>query len=145
MEGCCKSGPEGVLATYDPDKIMEPVKARIRAEFVGLIPEEAWNSLVKKAVDNFFSKKDAYNQCDKRSDFESLTHGLLVEDVKKRILAFLASPEWTERWDGEKGKNVIGEAVGLIIKDNIREIVAAVLGDAVQGFISQIRNRLSQV
>lgn len=55
---------------FDPSKMMEGVKDRIKATFVSLIPDEAWNQMVEKEIyvfttgtievkrDTDFTKKD---------------------------------------------------------------------------------------
>ena len=55
---------------FDPQKMMEGVKDRIKATFVSLIPDEAWNQMVEKEIyvfttgtievkcDTDFTKKD---------------------------------------------------------------------------------------
>lgn len=39
---------------FDPSRLMDGVKDRIKATFVGLIQDEAWDGMVRKEVDAFF-------------------------------------------------------------------------------------------
>lgn len=127
------------LAPYDPSKIMDSVRDRIRSEFVSLIPPEHWSALVKKAVDGFF-QGNPHHYNDTRSDFERLVQKTIEEDCKRRILAYLSTPEWTEKWDGSK--NVIGAAVTAAIKDNAPEFAAAMLGRTVQMLVQETVSKL---
>ena len=40
---------------FDPSKLMQGVKDRIKSTFVSLIPDAEWEGLVKKEIDNFFN------------------------------------------------------------------------------------------
>lgn len=56
---------EKAIAPYDPAKLMDNVRDRIRSEFVSLIPEDHWKALVRKAVDGFFEQKGSQYNNDK--------------------------------------------------------------------------------
>jgi len=42
---------------FDPSKLMDGVRDRIKATFVSLIPDDQWEVMVKKEIDAFFEPK----------------------------------------------------------------------------------------
>jgi hypothetical protein len=45
------------IAKFDQASLMQNVRERIKATFVGLIPDEEWEALVRKEVDAFLNEK----------------------------------------------------------------------------------------
>jgi hypothetical protein len=45
---------ETQVEKFDPSKLMDGVKDRIKATFVSLIPDDQWEIMVKKEMDSFF-------------------------------------------------------------------------------------------
>lgn len=45
------------VAKFDQASLMQNVRERIKATFVGLIPDEEWEALVRKEVDAFLNEK----------------------------------------------------------------------------------------
>ena len=126
------------LAAYDPEKLMDSVKAKIRSEFVNLMPDSAWSALVKKSMDSFFDKKqDYYGRQQSQSEFDTLVVKLVNEDAQKRIQAILAGPAWASQW--ENGEQLVSEAMAKLITENAAQIVARLLGQAMQGVVSQMQ------
>lgn len=134
---------EKAVAPYDPDKLMDSVKARIRSEFASLIPDDAWKALVKKSVDGFFERKRGYHG-EEASEFDRLVSNLVHEEVRNRMAKYFQTPEWTVNWDSEQGKKMMSEAVEKIIKDNVGEIVARTLGSAIQSVVTQMASNMQQ-
>lgn len=48
---------ENQIEKFDPSKLMDGVKDRIKATFVSLIPDDAWNSMVEKELYVFITGK----------------------------------------------------------------------------------------
>lgn len=48
------------IEKFDPSKLMQGVKDRIKATFVSLIPDEQWDQMVKKEIDAFFDPSTTY-------------------------------------------------------------------------------------
>lgn len=135
------------LAPYDATKLMDAVRDRIKAEFVGLIPEDTWRQMVKAEVDRFFKDGDVYSYGygnDRKalpSQFQSVVWEALKEDTKLRVKAFLESPEWEGEWDGQGGRKA-GEAVKKIVVEKSGEIVSSMLANAMQQAIEAMRSRI---
>jgi len=138
---------ENAVAPYDPAKLMDAVRDRIKAEFVGLIPEDAWKQMVKAEVDRFFQQQDAYNYGYNEhrkalpTQFQTVVWKALEEDTKARVKAFLESPEWAGEWDSN-GQRKASEAVKKIVVEKSGEIVASLLANVMQQAIEAARARL---
>ena len=137
---------ENAVAPYDPAKLMDAVRDRIKAEFVGLIPEDAWKQMVKAEVERFFKTEDVYSYgySDRKalpSQFQRVVWDALQEDTKARVKAFLDSPEWAGEW-GENGQRKAGEAVRKIVVEKSGEILSSLLANAMQQTIEAMRQRV---
>lgn len=110
----------------------EKVKEKIKRDFGSLIPEEAWDQLVKKAVEDFI-----------KNDLGKVVKAELETEVKKRMGYLFNSPEWLGQWDSNSGNNIPSASVMAkkIISENIPQIMEAILGRAIQGIVEQVRNR----
>jgi hypothetical protein len=130
------------LAPYDPAKIMDAVRDRIKAEFVSLIPEDAWKGLVDAEVKKFFEapREDHYSR-GYPSDFQRTVWGCLEVEVKKRVQEYLASPEWSQTWT-DAGKPMASEAIKKILTDNASAVLTNVLGAAMQVALEQMKVRI---
>lgn len=128
------------MATYDPSKLMDSVRDRIRSEFVKLIPEEAWASLVKKEIDQFF-KEEASGYRSQQSGFQRIVWGVLEDRVKDSLKEYFDSEEWRGSWNSN-GKPVASKVVNDLIKNNMQEIVTGILGGALQSVLQNMRMHL---
>lgn len=65
---------------FDPSTLMQGVKDRIKSEFVSLIPDEQWNEMVQKEINDFFKEKDTgYSNRTYASDFSILVRDIVIE------------------------------------------------------------------
>lgn len=48
------------IEKFDPSKLMDGVRDRIKATFVSMIPDAQWEQLVKAECDKFFNLEDTY-------------------------------------------------------------------------------------
>jgi len=125
---------------FDPSQLMQGVKDRIKAEFVGLIPEEQWQEMVKREVDIFFKERDrGYHSKNHQSDFGQLVHNLLRDEVTERINTYLKGEEFETVWTGP-GTATVSKAVKEIIIENSGEMLANMVG----GMVSQGIQRAAQ-
>ena len=135
---------EQAVAPYDPEKLMDTVKARIRSEFVSIIPDDAWKAMVKKTVDKFFERERGYGD-ERPSEFDRLVSNLIHEEIRKRMMEYFQGPEWQGRMDSVTGKARMSEAIEKILKENASEIVARVLGNAMQSALQDMMNKMRQM
>lgn len=109
----------------------DSVKARLKGIVAELIPEERWDGLVKKAVEEFEKK-----------DLPLLVKDELVARYKKAIQEEFAKPEWQATWDGAgpsaspKLKAMLVEVAPLIL--------AAMIGGSMQTVMSNLQYQLQQ-
>ena len=127
---------------FDPSKLMEGVKERIRAEFASLIPDEAWTQMVEKEVQSYFHDKfeNSYRH-DRTSRFEDLVRSLLQEETKKRFAVYISSAEFERVW-GKDGLPACSEAVKKMIVDNSGEILISFFGGMFQGMLDNFKANL---
>lgn len=121
----------GEVTKFDPAVLMQPVKDRIREEFSSLIPDEAWQSMIKTELDKFL--KDELPKLI-RSEIEVL--------AKKEIEKVLNGDYWRESW-GVSGSRQTSEAVKNMIRDNMPEIITGIIGRAMGDLISQLRSNIA--
>lgn len=60
-----------LLEKFDPSKLMEGVKDRIKSTFVSLIPDDKWEEMVDKEIKSFFEDKvslEITKEQERRSD-----------------------------------------------------------------------------
>lgn len=131
------------VVEYDPSRLMDAVRDRIKAEFVGLIPEDAWKEMVKSEVDNFLAPRhEPYNN---QRELPSLFQGVVLEELKTAVKAkmkeYLESKEWATQWGGQP-MNTASEAVRKLVVEKSGEIMANVLGASMQAAVENLKNQL---
>ena len=129
------------IKPFDPQEAMNNIKLRIKSTFVEMIPDEQWNAMVKKEVDDFFREKDRgySNKREYFSDFQLLTKQALEEEGKARLKAFLTSPEFQVIWDNN-GHLICSKAVEEMIVNNSGAIMINMFG----GMFTQMIHQFSQ-
>lgn len=134
----------GEVSTYDPAKLMDAVRDRIKAEFVSLIPEDAWKKLVDAEVKKFFETTADNGYSQNRtfpSPFGKIVWEELDKETRVRVKALLESSEWAEEWDGQGGRRA-SETVKKLITEKSGEILTNVIGGAIQQTIEAMRTRI---
>lgn len=111
------------------------VKEKVKRDFAGMIPEDAWDRLVEDAVQSFI-----------KDDLEKLVKEELRTECAARLKKFFETPEWTDQWDSVRGGNarLASERVRELMKEHTTDIVNAVMGSAYQSVINDLRNQLSR-
>ena len=126
---------EKSIEQYDPSKVMNLVKDRIKATFVSLIPDVEWEKMVNKEVDDYFKRKEDGYRRNSPSDFECDVRNVLrkrVEEVTKEII----EKEYTT-----SGYNLeINENIKKIIAENASQIFENIIGNMFQNAINNMRN-----
>lgn len=108
------------------------VKEKIKRDFAGMIPDDAWDKLVTDAVATFI-----------KNELGGLVRAELTEEVKGRLRAMFQEEGWRQQWDG-RGKETAGEKVKELIRENIPLIVETALQGAMQNVVNDLHYRLSQ-
>lgn len=115
-----------------PVSFEERVKAKIKADLAGLVPDEMWEGLVRKQIDEFMTK-----------DLTPLIQAELKAHFAGFIREELGKPEWSSsQW---VGNNMIGsELVRGVIVDAAPQILASLLAGAAQSVVYQLQNQFPQ-
>lgn len=108
--------------------VQEKVKERIQASFMDLLPQELFDAMVKKAVDDFTTK-----------ELPDLVKQAVRERLADAIKTELSGPEWQGKWL-PNCRQVGSQMVEAIVRETAPELVQAMFGGMVQDIVSQIRN-----
>lgn len=124
------------LQKFDPSKLMDGVRERIKATFVSLIPDDQWEALCKREADEFFAEKSRQDYHRTISDFQKICQEELVLASREKIKAFLAdydSQLWTD--DGVKLSDKLGE----LLISKAPEIFTATFGNMFQSAVTNMK------
>lgn len=113
---------------YDPEVVLKKVRETIQAKFAELIPEEQWDIMIKKAMDDFVEQHA-------NTLVRTQTSELLKEKIKERFDKLSISSDWN---------NTIDEKLSEIIKKNAGDLMSGMIGSAMAGILQEMRNRLGQ-
>ena len=115
------------------DNLIQTVRDRIRDTYVNLIPEEQWESMIKKVVDNYFRIWDrGVNPPTRISNFEQDVLNCLQEEVTARTKAYLQQ-NFQQTWDGSK--EILDAKIEQMICKNSGKILADMIGFAFQNML----------
>jgi hypothetical protein len=126
------------IEKFDPSKLMDGVRDRIKATFVSLIPDEQWEQLCKTEIEKFFAADKRDNYSYNWSNFQNVCQGVLTEITKEKIKEFL------EKYDGKvwENNNVKPNDVLLdLLKKNAAELFASMMGRHLATALQEMRNR----
>lgn len=131
----------GEIEKFDAAQAMKNVREKIKDTFVSLIPDEQWNDMVKKEVDEYFKPKDeGYNNRTQSSSFTRDVHQVLFEEVKVRVKEYLTA-NFTNTWNN-KGVMVCDAKVEEFINNNAGKILADMIGTTIVNALQQAGYRL---
>lgn len=148
------------IEKFDPSKLMDGVKDRIKATFVSLIPDVQWEQMCKVEMDKFFQpipKKDYYGKVESYlpSEFETIVMNLMREQCTLFIKDLISKPEYSMEkiWDSSiTGKSVqkikLSDHLDAMIKEKMPEMlqsmVSSVMADSFYHFFNNIQNKLNR-
>lgn len=136
------------MADNLPARVEDVIANRIRAQFVELIPEEAFTMMVKKEIDWFTSTRSGQYYDGGRDQISPLQN-LIRKDIERKFVdllgAELSKPEYQPTIFNANGVPQMGDAVRAIIKECMPEIVAAAWGSTFQSAIMTLRNSLPRI
>ncbi len=127
------------IEKFDPSKLMDGVRDRIKATFISLIPDAQWEQLVKTECEKYFKIENNYSSYRDNSLFGQEVQRLLAEEVKTRVKDYL-SKEWaTTYWNGG-GVETLNENLKKLLIDKSGEVLIGTLGTMLQNTINQMKN-----
>jgi len=127
------------IEKFDSSSVMNNVRDRIKATFVGLIPDEQWDAMIQAEVKGFFKNSDKWNN-DRPSEFQKLTQEVIREFAKERVKEILKTFQ-TEIWNSNIQAHEPTEVFKKIITENASSIFAQVFTDMTVGVIQNMKNR----
>lgn len=130
----------GEIEKFDPSKLVDQVRERIRNTFAELIPEDEWKKLVQREIAYFLqetrTRRNSYgNEIVERGALGELVDRELTAMLKELIKDEFASSKWNVWRDGNK--QCIGTEVEKLILKNAPAILSALLGQSLQSLMSQ--------
>lgn len=134
------------ITKFDPNKLVDRVRERVRGTIADLIPEDAWTAMVKKEIDLFLKEttRESYGYNNNQrvpSGLATAVHDVLEEETKRRVKAYLDSPAWGANWTVE---GQVSHAVKDLVVKYAPEIMQSLLGNAVQQFVQKMRNEMGR-
>lgn len=128
------------IEKFDPSKLMDGVRDRIKATFISLIPDAQWEQLVKTECDKYFKIEEKYcGSYENTSPFGTEVQKLLSEEVKIRVKDYLTKEWSTTYWDGG-APNTINENLKKLLIEKSGEVLIGTLGSMLQNTINQMKN-----
>lgn len=130
------------IKKFDANEAMKSVREKIKDSFVSLIPDEQWNEMVKKELDEYFKQREegsGYRTY--ASMFTKDVHSILSEEVKVKVKEYL-STNFNAVWYNN-GVPVCNEKVEEIITKNAGKILSDMIGGTIQMALSNAGYRLS--
>lgn len=141
---------------FDPSKLMDGVKDRIKATFVSLIPDEQWEQMVDVESKKFFEprQENSYGSSWKTipSEFQELVNKLLREQSEIYIKELLKDPKYSvnqiwkynENTQNNENKVELSEHLDNIIKekmpDMLEQMFKNMLASSFYNLFSQMQN-----
>lgn len=160
---------EKQIEKFDPSKLMEGVKDRIKATFVSLIPDDAWEKMVEKEIYIFTEGRikierkyidgqyqdtevrEPYKQAgfvgldnlrdEDISPLQKMIREELRERFKQNLVEFLQSEEYQGYW-GQYGRPLVGDAVKKVLTENADTIFVNFMGSMMQMAIESMRSQI---
>lgn len=126
---------------FDATEALKSVKERIKDSFVSLIPDDQWNEMVKKELDEYFKQREegsGYRTY--ASMFTKDVHSVMSAEVKVRVKEYL-NTNFNAVWYNN-GVPVCNEKVEEIITKNAGKILSDMIGGTIQLALSSAGYRL---
>ena len=122
---------ENAVEKFDPSKLMDGVKDRIKSTFISLIPDGQWEQMVKNEIDDFINKrkKSPWSQ-ETESKFSILVHETIAMILKDKIKKQL------EEFIGNRYDEKITPALDKLIKENAESLISGMMGNMLRNAIS---------
>lgn len=130
------------IEPFNPAKVMDAIRDKIRGEFAALVPPEAWTKMVKDEIDSFFTlRRPAGLWGNDRGDPSSPFRKIVYEEIEKvaraKLNAALNAPELQSTWDGNG--YLASDALKKIIIECAPAILTSIISARVQEMIQEGR------
>ena len=120
---------------FDPARLMDGVRDRIKATFVSMIPDDQWETLVQKVFDAFLTpNRSVYTS---GLSFEKLVHQQLHDELRDRVRDQLQK-YLTNEYDGVTGAQKINAEIERVIVENADQILVRMMASATQQALASL-------
>lgn len=123
---------------FDPARLMDGVRDRIKATFVALIPDEQWDTLVQQQVEAFFKMEVQEGYSKKYTQFQYVCSEILRDMTKDKIKEFLNTYH-TNIWENNTLK--LSDAFLQLLKNNASELFVAMMRQQISSVIYDMKQR----
>ena len=119
------------IKKFDVNEAMKSVREKIKDSFVSLIPDDQWNEMVKKEIDEYFkSREEGYGNRGYASSFTKDVHFVLESEVKGRVKKYL-DVNFNSVWDSN-GYPICNAKIEEFISNNAGRVLADMIGSTIQ-------------
>lgn len=133
---------KNAVEKFDPSKLMDGVKDRIKATFISMIPDNHWEKLVENIIHRFMNdEKNNYTGRSEYSEFESLVRQELNIYLKGKIIQSIQK-YMDKEWD-KNGNELVNKHIKEIIIKNSEMMIANMFSNAAQDIVNQIQNNMN--
>lgn len=132
------------IKPWKPEDAVNAIRARIQAEFVAMIPEQAFHDMVAKEINDFMTETRDYYSSNTSTPFQRTIRNALELRAREEIIKVIDDPksEWRQFWHtDDNGKAVVCAGINKFLTDNASKIITDTLGGMFQSVINQLRNR----
>lgn len=119
------------IEKFDPSKLVDQVRERVRNTFAELIPEEEWKKLVQREITFFLQesikRRNNYgNEYVDRGALAEIVNAELSAKVREMLKAELQSPDWGAWFDGQKSH--LGPKIKEALVEAAPQMFASIVG-----------------
>lgn len=129
------------IVKFDPNSLQGALRERIRNLFVELVPDAAWDDLVRKEIDRFFKPKEHKNTYEslrdgrwwEPSDFEKIANAEIAAFVSAKLKATLSeigNTTWVNNVPNPSA--LVSDVIRKQLDQIINAAVVQLMGSAVQ-------------
>lgn len=74
---------------YDPRDLIQMVKDRVKAEYVSMIPDDQWEQMIQREVDEFFQVRNQGYDQRRCSDFQNIVREELNKKAREETIKLI--------------------------------------------------------
>ena len=153
------------LTEFDPKNLVQRLSDKIKESFVGLIPDEKWEEMVKKEVDAFFTEETKLLVLDERKEnpndywnrktvkqiklgegvtpFRAIIWNLCIEETYKAVEDEMFTEYFKNSWTD--GKRDMTPKIKEIIKESIPYAITRYFEQVAMNSASMIEDQFNRI
>lgn len=130
------------IVKFDPTKLADQVRDRIRNTFADLIPEDAWKTMVEAEIHAYTRpERNTYSGQEMPSPFARAVREELEKALRERVKAMLNSPEWAVG-TGQRDENACFIAAARSDVPRLLDALEEAERDTIAGRIVEVMSEL---